>query len=78
MQLSKTDIGNVQIQPRSVKYDLGHKMGIYRRDRVIRWIGDVLLIHLGTFKPMDRHYVCLGASTWVFDMLSILIGITHP
>ena len=45
---------------------------------VIRWIGDVILIHLGTFKPMDRHYVCLGASTWVFDMLSIFIGITHP
>ena len=41
VQLSKTDIGNVQIQLGSVKYDLGRKMGIYRRDRIIRWIGDV-------------------------------------
>ena len=53
-------------------------MGIYRHDRIIRWIRDVILTHLGTFKPMDSRHVCLGISTWVFDMLSILIGITHP
>ena len=52
-------------------------MGIYRRER-IRRILDVILIHLGTFKPMDRRHVCPGTSTWVFDMWSIFIGITHP
>ena len=36
------------------------------------------LIHLGTFKPMDGRHVCLGTSTWVFDVWSIFIGITHP
>ena len=52
----KTDIRNVQIQPRSVKYE----MGIHRRDQM-RWIGDMILIHLGTFniQHVDILYVRL-------------------
>ena len=45
-------------------------MGIYRQNRIVRWIGDVILIPLGTFKPMDGRHVCPGTSTWVFDMWS--------
>ena len=52
-------------------------MGIYRRYRIMRWIEDVILIHLGTFKPMDGRHVCPGDSTWVFDMWSIFIGIIN-
>ena len=34
--LQKLTSENSQIQPKSVKYDLGHKMGIYRQNRIIR------------------------------------------
>ena len=53
-------------------------MGIYHQNRIIKWIGDVILIPLGTFKPTDGRHVCPGTSTWVFDMWSIFIGITQP
>ena len=51
-------------------------MEIHRQKWIIRWIGDVILIPLGTFKPMDGRHVCPGTSTWVFDVWSIFVGIT--
>ena len=39
---------------RYIKFNFDHKMGIYRRDWV-RWIGNVIRIHLYTFKIIDKH-----------------------
>ena len=52
----------------STIYVIKWEMGIYRRER-IRWILDVILIHLGTFKPMDRCHECLETPTWVSDTI---------
>ena len=45
-------------------------MGIYRPDQ-IRWNRDVISIQLGTFKPMDKHYVCLHGCLILCQVLSV-------
>ena len=43
---------------RYIKFNFDHKMIIYHRDWV-RWIGNVIRIHLYTFKIIDKRNSCL-------------------
>ena len=55
---------------RYIKFNFDHKMVIYHRDWV-RWIGNVIRIHLYTFKIIDRHNSCLHGCVMCWQFLSI-------
>ena len=55
---------------RDMKFNFDHKIWIYRRDWV-KWIGNVIRIHLYTFKIIDKHNSCLHGCVMCWQFLSV-------